>query len=698
MVRSGVTDSQPILVKSVNPWLDGVEAGHWFPRLLGQPSVRWSAKTFFRLFCRLFAGATLIISFGCGGNTSGASPNGPTQQSSGSIVFTTKPTILREDGAQTALLAHFVTNVPVKASYRLEGAVAEDSTNWRNHSESFSRLHYQPIPISLGGGQSQRRLVISLQTESGATSQHELYLSSADVQLGSAPTLNWNPVLKLPPLTLLSLSRAVQSHESSPETSEVSGGENEGLLLAFDQTGELIWRYQHPDVIGQVLQRDPSSLMLVSASGVYVIDLLGTPMAWLGGQAQASTVKRPEEGVFVATRVPGIERLNQPMAVLPDGHTLVLSDLRGSNPELLELDQSGSVVWRRDLAESAVLGETSKTPADHSTSSLAYDPTNQVVAFTQGESASVIGIERNHSGVLWQYPKAASHQNTIHSLTYAFNGDLLVIDETPDTSDEPGEVRLSRLDIDGAQPARLVAQITLVDYATRNLYPSTASTAKASDPIAHLPRRMAKQILRPTPDGEVIWVRSVSGTSVTEVTNLQQGSQPVLNPVVALDDATASSWVIEDVLALNHDFSSADFAYAAARRRHAADADSNGAPKLENVSFYGLAIAPDLSVEGVDVSGDWELFIGDAALAEPQSLRLDQDESVVSGDFSGLPLTALIRGNTFSTTFRVGYGAEQTKFKYRGLVDSSESYMEGHVGLYRDGNLLDLTRWEARKR
>lgn len=209
---------------------------------------------------------------------------------------------------------------------------------------------------------------------------------------------------------------------------------------------------------------------------------------------------------------------------------------------------------------------------------------------------------------------------------------------------------------------------------------------------------LAKLVSGPPVEEQGIWVRSTRGTSITAVTDLQPGAQPRLNPVVALDAASASSWVIEDALALDRGFTSADFAYAAARRRDGADADSGSDLKPQNVSFYGLAIAPNLSVEGIDVSGDWELVIGDSALAEPQALHLDQVNGVVSGDFSGLPLTALIRGNTFSSTFRVGHGNEQTKFKYRGLVDTSESYMQGHVGLYRDGKLLDLTRWEARKR
>lgn len=612
----------------------------------------------------------IALQWGCGGDTPGRSAKAPDQPSDDNIEFAVQPALVPSPPESPGLLVHFVTQTPTQASYRITAQGGQAGIAWQHQAQGYIREHYQALPLQTGANTS-----LHIDLEGAGGQRRQIILPIPRSKLDAAdPKLLWHKDAELPPYTALSL---VPRKPASTKTA--------GLLLVFDRAGHLLWRYQHTAAIEQILQLSPYALTLVTASGALSVDLLGGPMAWLGGQAQQTDVAAAPGSLFVTSRILQVQRLHPRVLQLPDGHSLVSSDLVAPNPQLLELNPNGGLVqrWPLKRVDNAEVSAPNDL-APVGSFSVAHDPLSQTIAVANRHTGAVDGISRNGGQGLWQLSLAVSDEAlpTIQSAGFTANGDLLIVASRSSDSDA----------------------LDLLRYAPPAKSPGLVKVAEASLQVEHTagiqtPFGYAQLIPANRDSEERFWLLADNGQTLTDINLARYPEAGFVQTVAQLDEATAQRWAIRDALPLFDGFTSTDLAFAARRATQAAsDPAPAGGPRAASVSFYGLSLAPDLNTGIADISGTWDITIGDPTVAPTQQLHLTQDNAVVVGDLEGQSLTGLLKGNTFSTTYRVGFGKEQSKFKYRGLVDASESYMEGHVGLFRDGQLLDIARWEARKR
>lgn len=667
-----------------------------------------------RRFCWPFVWGLLGLLVACGGagsdRTQTVQEKSPKTAQTTTLVFSDPPTLERLPNEALTLI-RFTTNRPVTAQYDL-------GDHWSHQTVDVTQTHYQPLPLLQPTDALQDALRITVTDRSGNRVEQAVQVPSALAALHRElrpPRLNWRKDGRRPAYSMLSFARY------DPATTERAGAAaldpGYGLLQVFDRNGSAIWSYQHDAMIEQVVRTGPDSLTLLTANGLAVVDLLGTPLGWVGGRGQQMPRLAADKGVVVGSQLGSVERLRSKVLPLSDGNVLVMADVDTRAPVVAEINPTGKVIARWDLSSllAGQLGANEPSPQRLTPSDIAYDPATQTIVLTLPDQRVLLGLHRDKPNIQWLYtarddlsPQLQSKllrpaqetaaddltPQSARSMGFAANGDLVLLaSSAPTLSPLEGQSIQQSRDAKNAELVRL-----RIDPATHSYrvirYPLDDDTAGA-------PSRIAKQhgVQGTAPD--VFWLLNSDGQALTNVD--LETPQPATTTLVTVDATTEiarSSWAITDAVALDHWFGSSDYAVAARRAGLDSQSQDVGGTTAQSKTalFHDLRFEPDLTVAGIDISGDWEITVGDAGLAPTQLLTLRQDQVVVTGELGDQAITGVIRGNTFSTTYRSGRGDGQVKFKYRGLVDPNESYMEGRVGVYQNAQRLDVTTWQARKR
>ena len=87
--------------------------------------------------------------------------------------------------------------------------------------------------------------------------------------------------------------------------------------------------------------------------------------------------------------------------------------------------------------------------------------------------------------------------------------------------------------------------------------------------------------------------------------------------------------------------------------------------------------------------------MGNNSNSAKQLLTLQQDERLVTGDLVGYPVSAFIKGNTFSMTVRRNNGEGRVRFRYFGVINDSFDRMQGAVSIDQNGTDLAQFDWVA---
>ena len=664
--------------------------------------------------------ATFGLLVACGG----AAPDGTqtaqtsvqdTRQNSGkdtsqatTLGFMHLPTIERLPNEALTLI-HFTTNRPVTVQYAL-------GDRWSHQTVEFMQTHYQPLPVLLPMDASQHTLRITASDRSGRRAEQVMQLPRPFVALRremKPPNVSWSDESQHPPYSLVSFARYDTTTQNGNGSVALDPGY--GLLQVFDRHGNPIWHYRHDEIINQVVRTGPASLTLLTANGLVAIDLLGSPLGWVGGRGQQMPKLGVDKGVLVGSQIASVERLQRKVLPLSDGNFLILADVDSMTPALLEANPAGRVIARWDLASllEGQLGANESSPQRLTPADFAHDPATGTIVLTLPDQRLLLGLHRDKPDIQWLYTARrdlspqlqtkvltpveeiasdADVPQAARSMGFTANGDLVLLNASGQGQGQEQSTKPSR-DVESVELVRL-----RIDPAIRSYQ---VIRHRLDDQTAGGNVQIAKQhgVQGIAPD--VFWLLDRAGQVLSGIDlKAQQSEKTTLLTLEAAAETPRGSWAITDAVALDHWFGSSDYAIAARRAglgSHSRDVVGTTAQSKTSL-FHGLSLEPDLTVEGIDISGDWEITVGDAGLAPTQVLTLRQDQVVVSGDLGNQPITGVIRGNTFSTTYRSGRGDGQVKFKYRGLVDTNESYMEGQVGVYQNAQRLDVAAWQARKR
>ena len=572
----------------------------------------------------------------CGGAVpDGTQTDNQTDSKTGSkaaLVFT-EPPVLERLPNQTTTLIRFATNRPVTAHY-----VAGD--RWSYQTVDFTQTHYQPLPLLHQDAVSQYTVRISVTDRLGNSAEQVVQVSREFAALDQGfkpPMLNWQKGGQRPPYTVISFARYDANAKTSDGAAEPASGYS--LLQAFDRNGNAIWSYQHDELVEQVVRRDSNSLTLLTPNGLLTVDLFGSSLGWVGGHAQQAPERETGQGVVVSSRLAFVGRLQRKVLALPDGNTLVMADIDTATPAVIEVDLLGTQLARWELPTLQGVRQISDgglrrhvVPSD-----IAYNPATQTLVLSLPDQRMVLGLQRGTPNIQWVYTSRRdlppplqdkvlhSAQETsaedvvlqaANSIGFAADGDLVLLDSAG-PQQNIGDSRagqMVRLRIDPAtQTYRLVGH-----------WPGQEGPATS--------HRITKQhgVQGTTPN--VFWLLDDAGQALSAVdARTPQLKTTTLLSVEKVTERGQDSWAITDAVALDYWFGSPSYALAA-RRLGLVDEEMAGPAgfRSRSVSFHGLSLQPDLTVEGIDLSGDWEITIGDAGLVPSQLLSLQQDQVVVT--------------------------------------------------------------------